>query len=95
MEKILHFDEIVKSFEWIPGVTPLSSLNAPITVVLVYLIVVYAIFRFKKDQKASDLKNLVLMHNAFLILISAAMFLGTAVGLVEQIQVTITTRVRC
>lgn len=76
------------NFEWVRGKTPFSSFEFPVVASIVYLIVVFGIQNYKKTRKPTDVTQYIILHNAFLIVISAAIFFGTIYELLKNLMVS-------
>lgn len=70
----------IEEFHWEIGKTPLSQTQIPILVGIGYVLSLYTLQNYMKDKKPYSLKILSLLHNAFLSLLSLAMFCGVAYG---------------
>lgn len=66
------------NFEWERNVTPFTSKEFLFGTIAVYLVTLFSLKYYMSDKPALSLKNASLVHNAFLTLISLAMFLGAA-----------------
>jgi len=75
--------DYIYSFQW-TNKTFLSSPFAPIVGSALYLLIIYALHVFKKDKPPSGLKLLIILHNLFLVIISAIMFSGTLFEVLRQ-----------
>jgi fatty acid elongase 3 len=81
----------INSFRWEAGTTPLSSLSTVVPTVVGYLLVSLLLERclVGKNKKpvlsSAVLTKIVLVHNAGLCLLSAAMFLGVSLEVVKLI----------
>jgi hypothetical protein len=84
----LSLKEYYNNFEWVRGKTPFSSLEFPVIASIVYLLVIFGIKNYKTTRKASDVNQYIILHNAFLIVISAAIFFGTIYELINNFLVT-------
>lgn len=66
----------IHTFDWVPGVTPLSSINAPIIATIVYILGLYIVPVILKDRPAYRLSGWVAAHNLLLCVWSLIMFVA-------------------
>jgi len=71
---------IIENFHWDVGYTPFSQPQIPAFFAVFYLATLYSLKHYMKDKKAYILKEVSLVHNAFLTLLSLVMFLGASYG---------------
>lgn len=74
----------IENFYWDLGYTPFSNIQIPIAFVTIYLISIYSLQNWMKARKEFVLYGVSLIHNAFLSLLSLAMFLGAAYGATKK-----------
>eukprot|EP01115_Flamella_aegyptia_P001605 TRINITY_DN12662_c0_g1_i1.p1 TRINITY_DN12662_c0_g1~~TRINITY_DN12662_c0_g1_i1.p1 ORF type:complete len:298 (+),score=70.87 TRINITY_DN12662_c0_g1_i1:98-991(+) len=73
-------------FKWKHGETPFSHFQFNIFMAVFYISSIYVLKAFMKDRKPYSLKYFSLLHNAFLSLLSLAMFLGATYGAYLKLQ---------
>ena len=82
------FVNFYNNFQWVKGETPFSSPIVPIVAGTIYLITIFGLQAYKKNRKASDVNKWIVLHNAFLIVISAAIFFGTIYEIIKSLTVS-------
>jgi len=75
-KQIIH----TRDFRWIYGQTPLSHIQVPLAISILYLVSIYTIQSAMKERKPYSLKIFTFVHNVFLTVLSTMMFIGTAYG---------------
>lgn len=63
-------ESIFDTFEFQPGVTPISSIYFPLITVLVYCVGIPSLQYFMKGHSAPPLKYILIVHNVFLSIMS-------------------------
>eukprot|EP01102_Stenamoeba_stenopodia_P021637 TRINITY_DN877_c0_g1_i1.p1 TRINITY_DN877_c0_g1~~TRINITY_DN877_c0_g1_i1.p1 ORF type:complete len:277 (-),score=53.44 TRINITY_DN877_c0_g1_i1:318-1148(-) len=56
----------ISKFDWVSGVTPLSSWEYPAVVCILYFVIIYGIQYLMRDRKPFDLKWVIACHNLIL-----------------------------
>jgi len=76
----------IEDFHWIVGKTPVSQPQIPIIIGIIYVATLYSLQNYMKDKKPYTLKVPSLFHNAFLSILSLAMFIGASYGAYRKYQ---------
>jgi len=74
------------SYEYLPGVTPFSSILYPISICAIYLILIFSIKNFMKNREPYNLAVAGTVHNVILCIWSFIMCFGMIIDLIPVVQ---------
>jgi len=76
--------DYINNFQWETGVTPFSSYFWGWGFPFVYLTILFTIKKFMENRKPMELKGIIGLHNAVLMVLSIFMFVGTINAVIRR-----------